>query len=38
MEKGEKRHTAFSLLTEEIVKLTWTSMQGADHIASTLKH
>ena len=32
-EKGEKRHIVFSLLTE----LTWTSMQGAGHIVSTLK-
>ena len=34
--KGEKRHFVFSLLTEEIVELSYEH-QGDDHIASTLK-
>ena len=40
VKEGKKRREApycFSLLTAEIVKLTWTSMQGVDHIAPTLK-
>ena len=37
-QKGEMRHLGFSLLTEEIVELSYgTSMENADQIASTLK-